>query len=873
MMTTATACGPGQVGDALRPGDTTAHQALGEGPCRAVAEHADPLIVDWKPEQRGDLEVGMAEGVAVVAYSCNAIRVLKDCHVDGKYGFIGITSKEQLVRLENSDELHANLPAGVASLGVEVSTAVQRGATLDIAMVMIGKKRSIRLRATKAELVGDCAGATHFVRGATVGAFAVDTGTQGEARAVADVFGAKAAGKSASKKFQHVTDGSLDACRTAQIGAPTPPNQCGALIRLELTALDTKATTDGAATSECAAGLVRSGGKCTAAAVAHQCQWGNQAECSEQCEKGNAESCAFLAEVLKSAPAAGRDLARAFTVADGACTKGSLRGCFLLGAMFAYGWGTKRDLSRSNDLFRRACDGGFLTGCINLGVHLDRGAGITRDKPQALALYQRACAGGLALGCNNVGSLYAAGEAGLAKDPKKAFELFKQACTAGDALGCANQGSAYLTARGVEKDDTQVFALYQRSFTLNPWVGARYVGDAYRNSWGAAKDEAKAAAYYKQGCDALDAEACTSLATAYSEGRGVPKDLAKSNELLASACEGASVAGCATLGWRLLTGTSVPAKDEARARRLFQDGCELGDEESCVSIGDMYEKGVGAAQDLQKALTLYRESCNRGGGRACFRVAYMLNDTTPAVAGVAKNQAESDRLALVSCDYGYGQGCNLVGLAADRAHDPKAARIYYTRSCETGFAFACVQLGVVVLRGDADSPANPARASVLFERGCDAGEGLGCHNLAVAYFYGTTRDPVRATALFARGCETTYGWADSCIEAAEAHLDGRGVPRDAARGAAFFKRACELGSTKQCASVAPREKVTSKYFAETQKSCQASNPAACSVVADLFLEGRGVPKDRKRAVDAYRKGCAGNNPYSCKRLVELNEKP
>jgi len=47
----------------------------------------------------------MREGVAVVAYFCDGIRLLKDCHIDGQYGFMGMTRREQVVRLENADEL------------------------------------------------------------------------------------------------------------------------------------------------------------------------------------------------------------------------------------------------------------------------------------------------------------------------------------------------------------------------------------------------------------------------------------------------------------------------------------------------------------------------------------------------------------------------------------------------------------------------------------------------------------------------------------------------------------------------------------------------------------------------------------------------
>src|SRR5262245_29071746 len=99
-------CGAGTAAEAVRPPEQTASSALGESAeCRDVSRGAEPLVVDWKPEQRGELEVAMKDGVAIVAYDCNGIRLLPDCRLDGEYGFIGMTRKEQVVRLETMDEV------------------------------------------------------------------------------------------------------------------------------------------------------------------------------------------------------------------------------------------------------------------------------------------------------------------------------------------------------------------------------------------------------------------------------------------------------------------------------------------------------------------------------------------------------------------------------------------------------------------------------------------------------------------------------------------------------------------------------------------------------------------------------------------------
>src|SRR6185503_15119639 len=52
-------CGTGGAAEAIRPEAPTAAKAFGEGPCGDVTAGGEPLVVDWKPEQRGDLEIAM----------------------------------------------------------------------------------------------------------------------------------------------------------------------------------------------------------------------------------------------------------------------------------------------------------------------------------------------------------------------------------------------------------------------------------------------------------------------------------------------------------------------------------------------------------------------------------------------------------------------------------------------------------------------------------------------------------------------------------------------------------------------------------------------------------------------------------------------
>jgi hypothetical protein len=134
-------CGAGAVAEGVRPAMPTAKDALGEASCPIVVDRLVPLIVDWRQDQRGEIEAQLAEAkeLPVVAYDCKTIRLLPDCHIEGQYGYVGVAKDEQVVQLKSADEVSANLPKTGVALGVEMSADLARGSAVDLALVMVGR--------------------------------------------------------------------------------------------------------------------------------------------------------------------------------------------------------------------------------------------------------------------------------------------------------------------------------------------------------------------------------------------------------------------------------------------------------------------------------------------------------------------------------------------------------------------------------------------------------------------------------------------------------------------------------------------------------------------------------------------------------------
>lgn len=276
--------------DKARPKALSYAEASGATSCALVEGRNEPFVVDWRADKRIDLEETMTKGLVVVAYDCQKLALLPHCSVEGSYRFVGVTRREQLIRLESSEELRANLPLTGSTIIQRLGASLERGSTIDIAMTFIGKKSSSRPWVLQRELKGDCDGATHFVRSATLGAFAMQTGTRAKARTAADILAASVSGQGSSSEAVQNRDGDLEACRAANADGESPPRQCSAPLRLELTSLRAVAPNaeqmDAEDLPRCPKGLVLDNtGKCTArtSSTPDICVPDDPADCATQC--------------------------------------------------------------------------------------------------------------------------------------------------------------------------------------------------------------------------------------------------------------------------------------------------------------------------------------------------------------------------------------------------------------------------------------------------------------------------------------------------------------------------------------------------------------------------------------------------------------
>jgi TPR repeat protein len=535
----ALSCGP--VAREARPGDPTAAGAMGER-C-AKGGDPQPLVVDLNATERADLEVAMRRGVAVVSYDCKHLHIVPDCTLEGGYDYIGVTPKDQELELADSDEIKANLPAGV--IAASVSGEMQRGASLHVKLSIVGKKMSTITEGARQGLRGRCETATHFVRAVTTGAFQIETETRAAAQGQAAALGATASSKGASERKAHQADGDRAACATASASATAPPEKCAAPLRLDLIALGT-APAAGAVAAQpaspsggCPGGLVWSAGACRTPRVnaPHKCLSNDVDECRKQCELGDASSCTEI------------------------------------GFEHLTGRRVPLDRARAAEFFRKACDGGDHYGCNNLGALLIRGS--AADARRALALLEGVCGSEPSL-CSNLAVAYRDG-LGMPAQPARATELFSRGCLGGDAGSCHDLALAYDNGVGVLRDVPRAAELQAESCRRGFMQACAVMGTRYLYGTGVKVDEALAVRYWKAACDGKSQLGCGLYGFAVMTGvGGVRRDERGGRDMMEQACNSGSADSCA-----ILAATLQSQGDPAGAKQWYRRACEGGLKDHC----------------------------------------------------------------------------------------------------------------------------------------------------------------------------------------------------------------------------------------------------------------------------------------------------
>lgn len=202
-----------------------------------------PFVVEWDATDMSSFEAFASNDVVIVKYEGCDLRVLDHCRDDSIKGKIGAyravdwtTGQLETVDISNEGELYAKLPLGAASL----SGRVQGGEKFHMEYYVAGTRNSSRPDVYRADLekLSGCKGATHFVYGYNLGAFALGSVKESEIEAGGSIYGFGAGGKTKNRRSADKKGGDLGVCKS---DVATEVQGCKSPIRLILREIQTGA--------------------------------------------------------------------------------------------------------------------------------------------------------------------------------------------------------------------------------------------------------------------------------------------------------------------------------------------------------------------------------------------------------------------------------------------------------------------------------------------------------------------------------------------------------------------------------------------------------------------------------------------------------
>ncbi len=200
--------------------------------CKNALDRENPFIVEWPGTHKVELESISKRGLVMVRLQGCKLDVLPRCEAAGAYNYESVTPSRDKLEINDDNDLFSKLPIASQSLKAELAS----GRKLSLDYVLVGQKLA---KAEPAELSGDCAQATHYVRTISIGAYNMESAAKAKAGADIDVGIVAVGGHSDSSRQRLKNSGDLEACssKTELDEKAVKTSGCGAPVRLGLAPL------------------------------------------------------------------------------------------------------------------------------------------------------------------------------------------------------------------------------------------------------------------------------------------------------------------------------------------------------------------------------------------------------------------------------------------------------------------------------------------------------------------------------------------------------------------------------------------------------------------------------------------------------------
>lgn len=527
----------------------------------------------------------------------------------------------------------------------------------------------------------------------------------------------------------------------------------------------------------------------------------------------------------------------------------------LLGDCYYYGDGIEKDFKRSFECYLNAAEAGNISAQNDVAYAYEMGEGVDKDITKAVEWYQTASENGNKYAMRNLANCYKKG-IGVTQDANLAFKWFKLAAENGNLTANNDLGLCYLEGHGTEKNESEAI----KHFTISADNGnnkyAQFnLGKCYLNGTGVKQDKAKAKELLEKAAqqgheeakkllfefggmsekvqellnkaNGGDSNAQYDLASCYWNGDGVAVNLKEAFYWYKKSAEQGNYNGENALGNCYKWGQGVD-QNYSLAMDWYLKAAKRNHHYAQYSLGEMYEKGLGVKIDLETALGWYQAAAENNNTNAADKVEKLK---TPAghYAEAIKGNAEQQNYLGVCYHDGLGVEQNYT-LAAE----------WYMQAIKQNNIHAYNNLGLLYKYGEG-VPKDLAKACEYFKTSAKLGKVEAMVNYALCCYDGTGTEKNYTEALnwFHKAAEKNHSGA--CCYIGNCYDSGKGVEKDYKKSCEWYQKGININGNNWC------------YYN----------------LATNYLEGKGVPQNRAKAIELYKASAEKGNESAKEKLSEL----
>ena len=446
-------------------------------------------------------------------------------------------------------------------------------------------------------------------------------------------------------------------------------------------------------------------------------------------------------------------------------------------------------------------------------------------------------------------------------DPESAVKWYTAAAERGRTNCFIKLGKLFMEGEHVESDVNEGILWFEKAMNEGQTEAYSALGDIYFEGSGIPQDFAQAARYYQLGSDKGDRKSRMMLSKMYGEGIYFSKDEAKAAEL---------------------SGSLV-----------------LSDPETIYQSAIRYRIGDGVDMDRDKEIELLTEAAHKGHMLAQYEIGQLFQ-----AGDLLPNDTElAEKYILMSANQGYPPAeYHMYNLMKKR--DIPTAMEWLWRSAEHGYPPAMIKYAKLLTKKTKGIDMDIPRAIELLERMVDAGNNEALATLARIHLYNEDYiDIDKGLRLLNAGAEN--GDKDCLLELGDLYLAGRFVDADldmamkcftsANSASGYMKmfreyskrdmdldedkafdcilKAAELGNAnamfqvKQiCIDKGLKSEYNAKAFECFQKMALDGDKRAQGMLAQCYMAGRGVERDKEKAEEWFLEAIKDNSITSDVRM-------